>query len=113
MCLAHVLSFDGNTGTDPYGSHTSGQDVWGGPLAGSDGTGGAYVLAIVNRNATASATVTARWSMLEVPGVGDTTSFCVQELFTNTSVGVRTGSVTATVPPHDIALYKLVSDVAC
>ena len=108
FCLAHTLSYDGNTGTDPAGSGRAGTDVWGGPLAGGD-----FVVALVNRDGAAARAVTAAWSLLEAPGVGDSTPFCVTELFSNTKLGVLTGGVTQTVPPHDIAMLRLSAPGSC
>jgi hypothetical protein len=104
MCLSHVASIS-NDGVDPDTTTTGGADVWGGPLAG-----GAYVLGLLNRNDASSspAPITASFSMLEDPAIGPSTSACVRELFSNTQLGVVTGQVTVTVPPHDLALLRVV-----
>jgi len=102
LCLAHVLSYDGNVGTDPSGSSSAGQDVWGGPLAG-----GSFVMALVNRDGSAAHNVTAAWSWLEAAGVGDGTTFCVTELYSGAALGAHTGSIALTVPPHDTAMLRL------
>ena len=105
-CLAHVLS-DRN-----LGSNSSLTEVWGGPLAGGD-----YVLALLNRG-NSSAQINARWSMFEVDGVGDDTEFAAVDLFANpefvggttpSTAAPRRGGLVATVPGHDIAIYRLTS----
>jgi hypothetical protein len=112
-CLAHVLKMDGNVGTDPEGASRQGADVWGGPLSGVDVPMGDYVLALVNRN-LAPAELSARFSWLEVPGVGDSTTLCARELFSNTSLGLLQGGISAlSVPAHDIALIRLSPDATC
>ena len=108
FCLAHVLSYDGNVGTDPDGSGKAGIDVWGGPLSA-----GAFVVGLVNRDGSAPRVIAARWAWLETPGVGDATSFCVTELFAGTSLGALVGGVSLTVPAHDIAVLKLTPGSAC
>ena len=104
LCLAHVLSYDGNVGTDPSGSGKAGVDVWGGPLAGGD-----FVVALVNRDGAAARQIAARWTWLEAPGIGDATRFCATELFSGAVVpgGAQVGGVVLTVQPHDIAMLRL------
>lgn len=103
-CLTQVLSVS-NDGVDTTTTTTGGADVWGGPLSGSR-----FVFGLLNRNAVGSgdSQITASWSMLETPGFDDTTSACVRELYTNTSLGVHTGSVTVAVAPHDLAVLLVV-----
>eukprot|EP00911_Craspedida_sp_UC1_P002528 UC1_evm1s1876 len=103
-CLAHVLSA-GNEGTQ------AGQtEVWGGPLAGGD-----YVMALVNRavvpadaNAlTAASKISARFSMMGLPGLGDDTALGVTELFSGQDLGIMTGGFSDTVSASDIRIYRL------
>eukprot|EP00729_Bicosta_minor_P005235 gene5235-13696_t len=104
LCLSHVLSYDGNVGTNPHGATSDGDDVWGGALAGGD-----FVMALVNRNSSSdSETISARWAWLEAAGVGETTTFCVTELFSGEQLGHYAGGVQLPVPSHDIALLRLV-----
>ena len=95
-CLAHVLSVR-NVGSD---SGTT--EVWGGPL-----TGGAFVLALLNAGPDA-APIAAPFSALGVPGVGDATPFCVRSLWAPAAnLGDFTGSFSATVPSHDLGVFRL------
>jgi len=96
FCLAHVLSVHNG----PTDSGTT--EVWGGPLAG-----GAYVLGLLNQGSV-DAQITAPFSAYGVPGVGDGTQFCVRSLWAPAAnVGAFTGGFTATVPKHDLIVYKL------
>lgn len=97
-CLAHVLSYSGSVGTGGGGGGDS--SVWGGPLAGGD-----YILALANQ-VTTPANVSALFSWLEVPGVGDSTALCGRELFTNTSVGRWVGGGSLLVQGQDIAMIR-------
>jgi hypothetical protein len=106
-CLAHVLSFDGNVGTDPNGSQNPGSDVWGGPLAGGD-----YVMVLVNRNNPGTVSIRADWAALEVPGVGAGTTFCVKELFAGTAYGAQVGGLALNVSANDAAVLRL-SNAPC
>ena len=103
-CLSNVASVS-NDPVDPTTGSSPGVDVWGGPLSG-----GAYVFGLLNRNPTTSAAVpiSANFTLLEDPAIGPSTSACARELFTNTALGVVTGSVTVTVAPHDFAMVKVV-----
>lgn len=94
-CLAHVLSI-ANAGTDAAAT-----EVWGGPLAG-----GAYVLAMLNTG-DADALIVAPFAALEAPGVGAATTFCVRDIWARADVGAATGAINATVPSHDLAVFKL------
>lgn len=99
FCLSSVQAIS-NDGVD---TNVGGVHVWGGPLSG-----GAYVLAIENRGATA-ATGTAFLRWLEVPGIGDATTFCARELFSDTALGSNlVGSVSLTVQSHDTAVLRVV-----
>lgn len=108
FCLAHVLSFDANVGTAPNTSTQPGEDVWGGALANGD-----FVVGLVNRDGGAARTIAARWAWLEAPGVGDSSSFCVTELFTGTSLGALVGGASVNVPAHDMAVLRLTPGSAC
>ena len=112
LCLAHVLSYDGNVGTDPSGSVKPGEDVWGGPLSGVDTPLGDFVFALVNRDVNPR-NITAAFSLLEVPGVDASTSFCGRELFANAPLGVVKGGVTVMVPAHDAAVVRLTTAASC
>ena len=99
LCLAHVAAIS-NDGTD---TNVPGVHVWGGPLAG-----GAFVVGIENRGASA-ADGTAEWAWLEAPGFGPNSSACVRELFNGTSLGVQVGGVTVpAIGSHDMAVLKVV-----
>jgi len=94
-CLAHVLSVR-NAPSD-----SADTEVWGGPL-----TGGAYVLALLNAG-PAAATIAAPFSALGVPGL-DAAQFCVRSLWAPAAnVGAFTGAFSATIPSHDVGIYKL------
>ena len=86
--------------------------MWGGPLSGVDTPYGDYVLALANHGAT-PVNISAPFSLLEVPGLGDDSQLCARELFSKTSIGVVTGSVSAVVPSHDIAMFRLTTGAAC
>ena len=96
-CLAHVLSV-GNWGT------TNGtREVWGGPL-----DNGAFVVGLLNRRrGGGAAAIAANFSLFGVPGVGDGSSFEVQDLWKGASLGVHTGGFSAAVAPLDLGLYRL------
>jgi hypothetical protein len=50
-----------------------------------------------------------RWVYLSAPGVGDGTSACVRELFTNASLGVHIGGLLVpAIAAHDTALLRVV-----
>jgi hypothetical protein len=94
-CLAHVLS-DENKGTES--GHA---EVWGGPLAD-----GAFVIGLANRY-TQPLNITAPFAALGMPSVGESSTFAVRDLWRRTSLGTATGRIHASVPPHDLALFKL------
>jgi hypothetical protein len=96
-CLAQVAT-TGNWGTQA-GTVT---EVWGGPLSA-----GAYVMGLWNRGGAAATTVTARWRFLGVPGIDDTTTLCVRDLWAGANLGPHIGSVAMTVDVHDLALVRL------
>lgn len=96
-CLAHVLSVR-NAPSDS-GRAT---EVWGGPLAG-----GGYVLGLLNVGSAAAA-IAAPFSALGLQGVGQGSTFCARSLWAPAaSLGTRTGSITVTVQPHDLAVIRL------
>jgi hypothetical protein len=103
LCLARVASIS-NYGVDPYSDSTGGTDVYAGPLAG-----GHFVFGLLNRNAVGSgnATIEARWAMAEAPGLNDSTSACVRELISGRTQQA-TGGVSWPVPPHDMAVFRVV-----
>ena len=86
LCLSSVASI-AYYGVDPFTDRTGGTDVYGGPLAG-----GAYVIGLLNRNHGGNATISAKFSWLAQEGLGDDTSACVRELFSNKTT-TATGSV--------------------
>lgn len=95
-CLAHVLS------THNGGSDQGTTEVWGGPLSS-----GAFVLGLLNTGSQ-NATITAPFSAYGVVGMGDASSFCVRSLWSPAAnVGTFTGSFSASVPSHDLAVFRL------
>jgi hypothetical protein len=113
LCLAHVLSLDGNVGTDPSGSGGAGTDVWGGPLSGVDTPYGDYVFALVNRDPAAARNISAPFSLLEVPGLDANATLCGRELFSDAPLGVLRGGVTLQVPAMDAAVVRLTTGTTC
>jgi len=100
-CLAHVLSVRNG----PTDAGTT--EVWGGPLEG-----GAFVLALLNAGSAAAA-VAAPFAAFGVAGVGEGSAFCVRSLWAPAAnVGEATGSFAATVPAHDLLVFRL-SPGAC
>ena len=101
-CLAHVLS-TGDGGTD-----TGTVELWGGPLSG-----GAWVIGLFNAGDAQNATnITAPFAAFESPGIGETTQFCVRDVWGRKNVGSYVGSFSAEVGAHDLGVYKL-SPGAC
>lgn len=100
LCLAHVASIS-NDGVD---MDIKGVHVWAGPLSGNT-----YVMALDNRDTHPTVGV-APFSLLEVAGIGPESKMCVRDLYADTSLGVYVGSITLTVPPHDIFVLKLFPD---
>ena len=94
-CLAHVLS-DDNAPTIAGNA-----EVWGGPLSGGD-----YVVGLLNRGKERRE-LHADFTAFEIPGLGQTSSFLVTDLWQQTTLGKATGAVNASVPPHDMVLYRL------
>ena len=103
FCLSSVASVS-NDGLDPTTTTTGGYDIYGGPLSNNT-----YVFGVLNRNSVSSnpIPITVEFSMLEDPNINSNTQACVRELYSGTSLGVVTGSVTYTVPPHDLAILKV------
>jgi hypothetical protein len=76
--------------------------VYAGPLSGGD-----YVFGLLNRGSQTVA-IQANFSMLEVQGFGDSTTACVEELFSGVKVaGGVTGGMTWNVASHDIAVVRV------
>ena len=72
-------------------------EVWAGKLMDS------FAVILLNRgNATAS--ITGQWSDI---GINTTQSCDVRDLWAHKDMGKMTGKVTATVPSHGVAMYKL------
>ena len=93
FCLGHVLS--------THNSASGTTEVWGGPLRD-----GAFVVGVLNRG-TASATVAVDWSMFE-GAMDPDAKYAVRDLWAQApAAGARAAGFEATVPAHDIALYKL------
>jgi hypothetical protein len=102
LCLAHELSVRNGP------SDACATEVWGGPLAG-----GAFMLGLLNSGG-AAAQVTAPFSVLGVAGVGDATQFCARSLWAPAAdVGAFTGSFSASVPSHDLLVFKLTPGATC
>lgn len=81
--------------------------VWGRPLAAPEGS---YAAALLNRDAGAAANITLRFADL---GAGAAARYTVLDLWDGArSVGVHSGSVTATVGASSAAMYKLVPAAA-
>jgi hypothetical protein len=104
FCLSRVLAIS-NDGLD---TDAGGVHAWGGPLSG-----GAFVVALENRDAAAEPAAAARWAWLEAPGVGDDTTFCVRELFAGKTLGKFKGGLTLPLPMHDAVVLRLTADDAC
>lgn len=104
FCLTRVLAIS-NDGIDTF---ASGVHAWGGPLFGGD-----FVIALENREESATPAATARWAWLEAPGVNDTTPFCVRELYADTKLGVFTGGVDVPLGAYDAAVLRLTPGVDC
>lgn len=98
LCLTRVQSIS-NDGLD---TNVGGVHAWGGPLSG-----GAFVIALENRDATDAPAAEARWSWLEAAGVGDDTTFCVTELYSGHGLGQCTGGVALPLPSHDAVVLRL------
>jgi hypothetical protein len=98
LCLARVLAIS-NDGLD---TEVGGVHAWGGPLAG-----GAFVIALENRDPVAAPSAVARWAWLEAPGVGDATPFCVTELYSGEDLGAHVGGVALPLPAHDAVVLRL------
>jgi hypothetical protein len=95
-CLAHVLS---NQDTGTVAGDT---EVWGGPLDGGD-----FVMAALNRGANTS-NITLSWTMLGFDNVTNLTEFSVRDLWAKKTVQTsQAGGFTASVPSHDLAIYRL------
>ena len=98
-CLAHVLS------NDDTGTAVGNTEVWGGPLAG-----GEWVMAALNRGGgNGTATIALSWAMLGAPNVTAASRFDVRDLWAGKLIlRGQAGGLNATVPAHDIAIYRLV-----
>ena len=73
-------------------------EVWSGPL-----DGGARAVVLLNRGNT-TATITAKWTDLGLPA---DTQADVRDLWQMKDLGTKTTSVSASVPMHGVAMYKL------
>ena len=98
QCLARVAAIS-NDGLD---TSVGGVHAWGGPLAGGD-----FVMALENRDGAGAPGAEARWSWLEWPGVGDSSAFCVRELFSGQDLGPHVGGLTLPLPSHDAVVLRL------
>jgi hypothetical protein len=104
MCLTRVLAIS-NDGID---TDAGGVHAWGGPLSG-----GAFVIALENRDSADNPAAIARWSWLEAPGIGDGTALCVRELYSDTQLGVFTGGIEVPLPAYDAVVLRLVPGSTC
>ena len=73
-------------------------EIWSGPLYG-----GAYVVLLLNRGA-ASVNITAQWSDF---GLDSGQMADVRDLWLTKDLGSMKGSVSAMVPSHGVAMYKI------
>lgn len=97
-CLGHALSV-ANKGTA-----SGSTEVWGGPLSG-----GAFVLALLNRG-PAAATIHADFGALALGGADvarEGAQFNVRDVIHGVELGLRIGGIARRVPSHDIAVFRL------
>ena len=73
-------------------------EVWAGPL-----DGGCFAAVLVNRGNT-TASITADWSDI---GLDPNKQATVRDLWQMKDLGTMTGRVTASVPSHGVAMYKI------
>eukprot|EP01052_Picozoa_sp_SAG31_P003897 SAG31_NODE_154_length_22184_cov_25.917142_19_plen_529_part_00 len=76
--------------------------VWGGALSGGD-----YAVLLLNRSPLVNGSkhlITAHWGVLGLP-VG--MKMAVRDVVARKDVGVRRGSITTYVAPHDVAFFRL------
>jgi len=73
-------------------------EIWSGPLSG-----GAYAVLLLNRGDN-SVDITAQWSDF---GLDPSQTADVRDLWQTKDLGVKTGSVSATVPSHGVVMYKI------
>ena len=82
--------------------------MWGGPLEGGD-----LVVALVNRGNSGVENVTADLSLVLESGVtnparaSSASQWTVRDVWKKKNMGTVTGTLQATVPPHDIAIFRL------
>ena len=76
-------------------------EVWAGKLYAESGS--AYAVILLNRGNT-TASIKGQWSDI---GINTTQSCDVRDLWAHKDMGKMTGKVTATVPSHGVAMYKL------
>ena len=74
-------------------------EVWAGPLEG-----GAYAVVLVNRSFEVTSNVTANWSDF---GLDPNKEANVRDLWQMKDLGKMKGSITATLPIHASAMYKI------
>jgi len=98
QCLARVAAIS-NDGLD---TDVGGVHAWGGPLAGGD-----FAVVLENRGSAGEPSAMARWSWLEWPGVGDSSAFCVRELFSGKDLGPHVGGITLPLATHDAVVLRL------
>merc|ERR1712232_589396 len=108
-CLAHVLGL-GETWDSTSSKHwpithagtiAGESEVWGGPLEGGD-----FVVALLNRG-NESATISVRYSMLEISSIGDASIFRIENLWDGFDLGEHMTGFEQVVPSHDIAIFRL------
>ena len=77
-------------------------EVWAGPLSSSSSLLDVAVILLNRGNSTAS--ITAQWSDI---GLNPAQEVTVYDLWAHQTLGSRRGNVTATVPSHGVAFYRL------
>ena len=78
-------------------------EVWAGPLAGNK-----WAVALLNRNPSANATITANWTTFNASAGA---SFMVRDIWAGEDIGAHQGGFTSSVPPQAV-VYLLLSPAA-
>lgn len=74
------------------------RDIWAGPLAD-----GSFAVILLNRGFTTTS-ITASWSDIGLPPLQKAT---VRDLWAHKDIGTMSGSVTASVESHGVAMYRI------
>ena len=91
---------------DPLGSQgyrrksNGSREVWAGPLSSPSKS---YAVILLNRG-DSTTNVTANWTDF---GLDASTKASVRDLWLHQDLGVKTGSITASVPSHGVAFYRI------